>query len=408
MSTGPIEPNNLANIIGAAVNQAIGDLRQDVQRLSDDIKQGIPESPVQQMASSVEQYLNIAPPSTSSSTQKRPRGGRTKQPVQPTAQTWQDWFDEQMGLPPLGDVESPEYTTPQEDIDFQPLHGPGSREQKKRSGSFDYGVSQLPERLRKHRTEGWFKTAAGIAEDFGLGAVAGVGTALMAGSAARWGTQSAINAILEPAQQIAAPGMSQGSRQVVGGMANAASSLAGGIAQGAAIGSIIPGVGTAVGAVIGGALEVAKLPQQIMDWSDALLKSQFQIAAFNGTIQKAMMETERREFLRNIESGKATGGGTLGLSQSYQDLQDELRPIKDSVTNDIAITLRVGVELLRQQVSWLKFLNDIGLLFGEVPKLLQKIVNAVSKEEEDASTSFDEWMKYWKGKPINPQGPPKK
>lgn len=412
MSTGPLDPNNLASTISAALNStidAVSGLRQDVRNLSSDVQQSSAQSSAQSTAASIEQYLNIGTPPPSSSAQPpsggtRRRGGRSE-PQRTSAQSMQDWIDENLPLPPLNE-ERPDYATPQEDIDFQPRTGPGSREQR-RTGGIEQGIANLPDRLRRHKNVGWFQTFSNIAEDFGLASVSGVGTALMAGSAARWGTQTAVNAILGPAQQIAAPGMSQGSQAVVGGMAGAASSIAGGIAQGAAIGSILPGVGTAVGAAIGGALEVAKLPQQIMDWSDALLKSQFQIAAFNGTIQTAMMEAERREFLRNIEAGRATGGGTEALSESYQSLLDELQPIKNAVTNDITIMLAAMLEYMTMLVQGAKVLDDIGLLRSPLAKVLQYAIDWFGKDEK-SDTNFDDWMNYWRGKPIAPQGPPRR
>ena len=138
------------------------------------------------------------------------------------------------------------------------------------------------------------------------------------------------------------------------------------------------------------------------------MESQKRLAAFNGTIQQAGFEAERRGFLRNIESGYATGGGTAALSEGYQSLLDELQPIRDSVTNDIAIALRGAVASLTWLVQGIKTLNDWNLIIPVLPKLLQKLIDNTSKDEDKASTNFDEWMNFQRGRLIAGNGVAKK
>jgi hypothetical protein len=419
MSTGPLDPNNLASTLSASLNSAtdaINGLRQDVSNLSSDVQQGSAQSSAQSASASIEQYLNVVqpPPSSSPPPTGGPRrlGGRSG-PQRTSAQSMQDWIDENLPLSPITE-EQPEYATPQEDIDFQPTSGLGARGYSSAQQGFQYGIRNLSRRLRGHRQVGWGQTVANITEDFGFGEqLSEASLALTAGGFAKWGAQNLLNQVSQPLVSANAPFMTQASNQVVGGMASSAASVGGGIVGGAVAGLMLSGgnpAGAAAGAAIGGALELARLPQQIIDWSNALLQSQYQLSAFNGTIQKSAMEAERREFLRNIETGRETGGSTQMLTESFQKLADTLRPFKSETTNELSIGLAGVMELLNISLKiyrWLDTISQVAVPTGQAKKLVQLLINWLSKEDE-SDTNFDDWMNYWRGKPIAPQGPPRR
>lgn len=101
-------------------------------------------------------------------------------------------------------------------------------------------------------------------------------------------------------------------------------------------------------------VEIAKLPTHIQDWSQALIDSQKAIAKWSPALSRVFAEEERRGIIRGARSGQVTGGATSDLSDSMQDLLDQLQPIKDTVTVGLARGLTVGVNLLTEAVKYLQ------------------------------------------------------
>ena len=77
----------------------------------------------------------------------------------------------------------------------------------------------------------------------------------------------------------------------------------------------------------------SEMPTAIMEWGDALAASQKELMAFNAEIAFATVESERREILRKIEKGEATGESTRDMVLALETLKDELAPLKNITTN---------------------------------------------------------------------------
>lgn len=196
--------------------------------------------------------------------------------------------------------------------------------------------------------------------------------------------------------------------------AGAVSNVAGTAMKGASIGSMAgplgAGVGATLGAVVASAGEIAKLPQSIMNWSEALVESQRSISKYNGTLAQAFAEHERRGIVRGIESGRRTGGTTSELSGALDGLRDTLQPIRDNVTNVIAKSLTEMVRLMTQSVriadivflglKELKFM-DIGTRLIAMEGALLAIQNNTRKNNStQIGQAFEEALKRDKTKMI--------
>lgn len=125
--------------------------------------------------------------------------------------------------------------------------------------------------------------------------------------------------------------------------ASSVSNIAGAAAQGAALGGP---VGAGAAAVAATAVEIAKLPSKIRDWSESLLASQKTISRFDGQMAKAFAQREVSELKRNMASAAATGGSTADLSKNLDELYDVLRPLKDSITIVVSRELTSLVRVL--------------------------------------------------------------
>lgn len=184
--------------------------------------------------------------------------------------------------------------------------------------------------------------------------VAGQTSIHAAGAASRWAYQP----IGEAASFIGGPG-AKIANEMVGQAGSAVGNIASTANRGASLGMAVGGpVGAGVGAVAGGVaqagIEIAKLPNRIKDWSEALLSSQRTISRFDGRMAAAFAQADVRGIRRDIASARATGGATADLSNSMQDLYDALRPLKDSITTVIAKDLAGLVRLLADLVPLMK------------------------------------------------------
>ena len=81
------------------------------------------------------------------------------------------------------------------------------------------------------------------------------------------------------------------------------------------------------------AAAIGELPSIMEGWGRELLASQQHLARFNGKLAGAFSEAERRDMVRDVESGRNTSGTTDKLSDALSDLQDEMQPMRDVVTN---------------------------------------------------------------------------
>jgi len=157
----------------------------------------------------------------------------------------------------------------------------------------------------------------------------------------------------------------------------------------------IAGIAALANPVTALGVAIAVLPSKIMDWTNALIEGKREIAAFSGQLQYVFGETERREAIRGIQTADAVAPSMSVLSSQYQDLLDEVRPIKDAVTQDIQNLMLVLVEALRGVV----FLLQIGNAISDKLSVLGMIRQAVNKiadqiEQSDSETNFEEWAKF--------------
>jgi hypothetical protein len=118
----------------------------------------------------------------------------------------------------------------------------------------------------------------------------------------------------------------------MGGMASAA----GGIATG--LGTTAAGVATgnplwiAQGLAMVGK-ELATLPKQIQNWSEALVQSQFTMREWSAEVAYIAVKSDIREIVRGQASGRDTAETLDRLSGALQDFKDAWRPLKDWFTN---------------------------------------------------------------------------
>jgi hypothetical protein len=192
---------------------------------------------------------------------------------------------------------------------------------------------------------------------------------------------------------------------VIGSMENTTTGAVTDIGAGAMAGFRLSGgnpVGALIGGLVGAGASIAKLPTAIMDWTESLLKSQQGIAQWNGMLVAYFGEAERRGILRDIKSGEATGASTAAVGNQYQLLLDELRPIRNSITNLLLEGLGPLIESLRA-LTWLFKATPQGALL----KLLGEIAQNTKKEGIQKTTVFDALMDGMR-KPIPPNSVPKR
>jgi hypothetical protein len=86
---------------------------------------------------------------------------------------------------------------------------------------------------------------------------------------------------------------------------------------------------------------IVGLPKAIEEWGEELKDSRKHLAEFNGAVAAAYAASEVRDVMRNIQSASATSGSTAAMVDAFDDLKDELQPIKNAATtvvNSIAAT----------------------------------------------------------------------
>lgn len=128
----------------------------------------------------------------------------------------------------------------------------------------------------------------------------------------------------------------------------------------------------------------AELPGMLTTWGEALKNSQMHLRQYNGVLATALMESERRDMVRNIGSANATGYSTARLTEALSDLKDELQPIKDEFTNlkneVTTVALKTLVEIAKNTKELAEFviehtpyLNDIYKIWKTSKELDKKL-----------------------------------
>lgn len=189
----------------------------------------------------------------------------------------------------------------------------------------------------------------------------------------------------------------EGTGQVLGDMQEAAIGGAGRIAGAATAGSHLGGpAGMMAGLAIGAASEVATLPQKILDWSEALVKSREHLAMWSGQLQQIGREAEIRGYMRDIQSAQETAPMADVLNKTLQDVLDELRPMKDDVFKIASLLATSGLRALQAFLAIQEHAGAIAspLLFA-IDKVGRFIDWWMGKEERDPTT-VQQWADAWR------------
>jgi len=165
-------------------------------------------------------------------------------------------------------------------------------------------------------------------------------------------------------------------------------------------------IATTAKAILDTAIE---MPGAILDWGQALKDSKRHLVQFNGVIAGAYMASERRDILRNIESGKKIAGSTKNLSESLSDFKDELQPIRDTLTIAIntlsAVALDMGTGILSVLKSSAKTFIDQRYYLKIMAEVL-KLAFPATTGDTSGSLMMDHFMGGGRdpktGKPSTP------
>lgn len=90
---------------------------------------------------------------------------------------------------------------------------------------------------------------------------------------------------------------------------------------------------------------VASIPQQFIEWGDALKEGKRHLMAFNGQIAVAMVESERRGIIRQVGEGRRVGASTAFLTEGLDDLKDAVQPLKDLFSNGLNLLIGIAARI---------------------------------------------------------------
>lgn len=131
--------------------------------------------------------------------------------------------------------------------------------------------------------------------------------------------------------------------------------------------------------------EMVELPLTIKRWGDSLLESQKHLVAFNSKIAGAYGEAERRDILRDVESGATTSSSTESLSEAMSNFNDEIQPFKDMVTNGLNT-------LVSTVVQGLTIAIQIGKTTNAAYMALAAIHDAIYRKDNTELSRFGTFM----------------
>lgn len=208
-----------------------------------------------------------------------------------------------------------------------------------------------------------------------VGPAATIAAATYAGNRA----DQAIRGGIHSAAENASPFIGQTQSGIAGGMAEAGYDLASGSAGN--MNALMPQNLLAT---------MASLPKHVTNWTEALLHSTEGLRQFSGIIGTLFAEMQVREITRGIQSAQATGGQLSGLSSSYQNFLDEVRPIKDAVTNTMAFALSgllYDIKLIVHYAKYLEYLPGVQVLVAAA--------RAMEGTQARDQTFFDVFQRGW-------------
>lgn len=132
---------------------------------------------------------------------------------------------------------------------------------------------------------------------------------------------------------------------------------------------------------------LAEMPGNLRRWSDALLESRRHLAQFNASLAGTFARAEVRDIQRSIASGQRTAGTTDRLSESFNDLKDEIQPYGDAVTNSLNLLVGVANRGLAE------FLR-IAPMVSPMARTLKAIADAINKlsPRPSGKSGLQEWL----------------
>jgi hypothetical protein len=152
---------------------------------------------------------------------------------------------------------------------------------------------------------------------------------------------------------------------------------------------------------------VIELPGAIRHWGDALTESQRHLRDFNGVIAYAMLESERREIVRNIAIGGRTGASTANLTKALDDLKDEVQPYKDLITNGFNNVVALLAVIMTNTIKAGTTMADIAARlagYGVVVDLIKKWLGG--NPGQPVNTPGYDLMNFFRHLPKGPHTKP--
>lgn len=204
---------------------------------------------------------------------------------------------------------------------------------------------------------------------------------------------------------------------VVSGIASDAMNLAGQVpaatAAGAQVGFQAGGpigalAGAAGGAVAGMESAIIQLPDHILEWDKALVESREGLARWSGTLQEVFWVSKQREYLREQASATTTGAATQGLNENWQNLLDEIRPMKDEIYKGTALIANFATQILTTLASIDKASNGMLLDFVPFVGILRRLGQIADHyfPPQKSNALHVRWMQNWQLPLSLPGAPP--
>jgi len=119
---------------------------------------------------------------------------------------------------------------------------------------------------------------------------------------------------------------------------------------------------------------VASLPAKFEALGDVVAGVAQDLKGFGSAMTEAAMIQDIGQIERSFQSAEATGESVLELTQAVESMKDELQPIRDSVTNVMAIILTSILTKLEEVVEFFKpLLEKTVAILTELAKRLENL-----------------------------------
>lgn len=165
-----------------------------------------------------------------------------------------------------------------------------------------------------------------------------------------------------------------------GGKASPKGSAIGGAARLAGRGAV-----GAAGAVVAVGAAAVAATYALVKFSEGLVDANRKLGMYSITIERANLMAQIRQMERDRQSAMNTGPQLAELSDALQDLYDEIRPIKDLMTNAGAKVSTLAIRTLEHLVQTAKASG----LFEDMEWLLEQILGEFQKDDGVAGTDVE-------------------